>query len=79
MIELITSEAVVYTRLTFLALTERPADIVATSFFFLSADLFVFCYLATYSNFLECMAIGKTSHNRFPLKPMGNTDNKLVT
>ena len=62
----------------FLALTDQPADIVATSFFFLSADLFVFCYLATYSNFFKCMAIGKTSHNRIPLKPIGNTDNKIV-
>ena len=25
------------------------------------------------------MAIGKTSYNRIPLKPIGNTDNKLVT
>ena len=37
------------------------------------------CYLASYSKFLECMAIGKTSYNRIPLKPIGNTDNKLVT
>ena len=37
---------------------------------------FVVCYLATYSNFLECMAIGKTSYNGIPI---GNTDNKLVT
>ena len=37
---------------------------------------FFVCYLATYSNFLECMASGKTCYNRIPLKPIGNTDNK---
>ena len=41
--------------------------------------VFVVCYLATYSNFLECMAIGKTSYNRIPLKPIENTDNIYVT
>ena len=45
----------------------------------LAIILFVVCYLATYSNFLECMAIGNTSYNGIPLKPIGNTDNKHVT
>ena len=38
----------------------------------------VVCYLATYSNFLECLAIGKTSYNWIPPKPIGNTDNKYA-
>ncbi len=46
----------------------------------LNIAIIVVCYLATYvriySNFLECMAIGKTSYNRIPLKPLLN--NKLV-
>ena len=35
--------------------------------------------MQTTNELLECMAIGKTTYNGIPLKPIGNADNKLVT
>ena len=44
--------------------------------------IFVVCYLATHSNFLECMHGHREnyySYNGIPLKHIGNTDNEVVT